>query len=243
MVNHRLINGFRYHEVSPGLFVPGVTSILSATQDNTRFKRWRAKVGQKAVKQSRDAGINRGLYTHKLVERFIAYKNMAAIIPSAATFDLADQDQSEQYKQLGRSILEYASKLDSFVYQERSFYNERFAGTVDLVATQANKVILIDWKTSYKRKTKSQMHDYCLQLATYRELIHHNTDMTIDETRIVLVYSNSSGIGGVNEIIITPTESDQYYAKFLDRLKEFEVKQALFLANLTAFREDLGSFF
>jgi hypothetical protein len=236
MINYKKINGYRYHEVEPGIFLPGVTSILSATADNKYLNKWKQNVGAKKAKEAKTAGIRRGNYTHNLVEQFVNHKLKSEITPTQK-FEVEDTQQTKQYQELGRGILDYAARLDSFLFHERSFYNKLFAGTVDVVAKDGNKTVLIDWKTSHKRKSKQALNDYCLQLSAYRDLIHHNTDITIDEARIVLIYADSDGVGSLQETILTNTDLDRYYSQFLTRVDQFNMKQDQYLLNQKQFQE------
>ena len=236
MVRHKKINGVRYHEVAPDVFLPGVTAVLSATQNNRYLNQWKAKVGVKQAKQAQKAGVNRGKYTHDLIERFVDYRKQSEIVPQPK-FVINDHNQTKQIQQLGRCALDYVTRIDTCLFLETSFFIEdAYAGTPDFVGLKDNKIILFDWKTSYKRKTKSAMGDYCLQLAAYRRLVEENTRNNVDEARVVLFYANEEGHGGVNEVILSAAELDSYYTDFELRLARFQEKQQAYEENLKLFQ-------
>lgn len=68
------------------------------------------------------------------------------------------------------------------VLSEKRLYDDelKFSGKADLIYKKDDKFVLIDWKTSASKSTKSP-----LQLAAYVHLIETNLDIQIDEAKLL----------------------------------------------------------
>lgn len=220
--------GFRMHVTPDGNF-PGVTTVLSATADKSFLRHWKRRVGEKVAEQLKQDGIDRGNFTHNLIEGYLgefSKFDSSDIKPYVLDYLNGNNnrlDLTQQYYRLGKEAIAYVSQLDEIVLVEQGFSSALgYAGSPDCIAMHDGKLVLLDWKTSAKRKTKSGMKDYCVQLAAYRHLIEENTDYRIDEARICLFYSDEEGNGGTNIISLDNSELHELFEQFLTRLVAFK---------------------
>ena len=91
-----------------------------------------------------------------------------------------DTEKSPEYKRF-RSILDVFSDIDGVLAIESGVIHEPlgYAGTVDCIAKFRNKICLIDWKTSKRKKTSwRSCYDYPVQLVAYAAAI--NADPAYD---------------------------------------------------------------
>ena len=147
------INGKRYYITPEGKHYPSVTTVTGML--NAKWiKKWRKSVGEeKANKISRKAAM-RGTRYHQLQEDFLNNILTEERLKEATPLDLMMFNQTK----------ELTSKLGDIYMLEGSMYSNELeiAGRVDCVAEFAGKVSVIDFKTSTRRKSPSQVKSYFL---------------------------------------------------------------------------------
>jgi genome maintenance exonuclease 1 len=151
-------NGRKYI-VGEGRPLPSVTTILSATKDNTHLQEWRERVGEDEAKKitAQATGIGNGM--HKNLENHILG------LPLTGTF----------YAQtLAKLIIRKAfPKITEIWGSEVALYSkELYAGTTDLVGVWEGEPAIMDFKNSLKEKKREWIEDYFCQLAAYS--LSHN---------------------------------------------------------------------
>jgi genome maintenance exonuclease 1 len=111
-------------------------------------------------------------------------------------------------------------RIDSFIATEATVHNDfNYAGTLDLLASMDNRLTVIDYKSSYRKKSSFQIDEHFQQLAAYA-LAHdsmHGT--TIDQAMIFIVYKET-----YNYDILTADSSlfNQYKLMWNDTLKYYK---------------------
>ena len=89
-------------------------------------------------------------------------------------------EDSPEFKRY-RSILDVFNDIDGVLAIESGVIHQPlgYAGTVDCIAEFRNKICLIDWKTSKRRKTSwRSCYDYPVQLVAYAAAV--NADPAYD---------------------------------------------------------------
>ena len=172
------INGKRYYTTPEGKHYPSVTTVTGLLNKKW-IKAWRKKIGEeKANKISRKAA-GRGTRYHHLQEDFLNNKLTEERLASATPLDLMMFNQTK----------ELTSKLGDIYMLEGSMYSNELeiAGRVDCVAEFAGKVSVIDFKTSTRRKSPSQVKSYFLQETAYATMFEEMYGVPIE--RIVTIVS------------------------------------------------------
>ena len=99
-----------------------------------------------------------------------------------------------------------------------------FGGTVDaLVRLNDGSYRLIDYKTSYKRKTRSQVTDYFVQLGFYKLLLEDVYKINIPTAQILMLqYDLESGKRVATQVFdLSTLDLQTYCSKALDRLEQY----------------------
>ena len=172
------INGKRYYTTPEGKHYPSVTTVTGLLNKKW-IKAWRKKIGEeKANKISRKAA-GRGTRYHHLQEDFLNNKLTEERLASATPLDLMMFNQTK----------ELTSKLGDIYMLEGSMYSNELeiAGRVDCVAEFAGKISVIDFKTSTRRKSPSQVKSYFLQETAYATMFEEMYSVPIE--RIVTIVS------------------------------------------------------
>ena len=172
------INGKRYYTTPEGKHYPSVTTVTGLLNKKW-IKAWRKKIGEeKANKISRKAA-GRGTRYHHLQEDFLNNKLTEERLKEATPLDLMMFNQTK----------ELTSKLGDIYMLEGSMYSNELeiAGRVDCVAEFAGKISVIDFKTSTRRKSPSQVKSYFLQETAYATMFEEMYSVPIE--RIVTIVS------------------------------------------------------
>jgi len=170
------INGKRYYTTPEGKHYPSVTTV-TGMMNRVWLAKWKKAVGEeKANKISRKAAM-RGTRYHHLQEDFLNNKLTEERIASATPLDLMMFNQTK----------ELTSKLGDIYMLEGSMYSNelQIAGRVDCIAEFAGKVSVIDFKTSTRKKSPSQVKSYFLQETAYAVMFEEMFGVDID--RIVTI--------------------------------------------------------
>ena len=98
----------------------------------------------------------------------------------------------------------------------------RYAGTIDLIGVMNKNIILVDYKSSYRKKTQEEIDEYFLQLAAYTLAHDWQYKTKIDSIMIFLCMRN----GDHEENTVSLDELKKYQIKWLERLNSFEDKNS-----------------
>ena len=159
------IEGKRLYETPDGAAVASVTTILSATKDNTHLNEWRNRVGHKQAKAITAEASGIGTRMHKYLEKYIEN----GVWPSAGSNPYGQQAEKMAYV-IKESALDH---VDAIWGSEVSLYVPKlYAGTADLIGSYKGNPAILDFKQTNKPKKLEWVEDYFLQLTAYA--IAHN---------------------------------------------------------------------
>lgn len=144
---------------TPSGNLPSVTTILSATSDDSGLQKWRAAIGEEKAKEITLEATTVGTFMHENLERRLVgdpdHKGGMPIRVLAR--NMADCIQSNAWP-----------KINEVWGQEVPLYYEGlWAGTTDLVGMHDGIPSIMDYKNSRKPKTWEYIENYRLQLAAY----------------------------------------------------------------------------
>ena len=134
------INNIRFYSVSENLNVPSVTSILRLTNQN--------KPINFSLNHKTDS-MEIGDYMHKYLEHYVSR-------------DDGFHSDTKNYliaKKLAQIIIDnFINDLDeAWGTEVPVLYKNLYAGTIDLIGIKDEKLSVIDYKSSYRKKTKEEM--------------------------------------------------------------------------------------
>lgn len=143
--------------ITPLGIATGVTSVLSATRDNSELEIWRENMGTTRADFIRDLAAFRGTAHHTNIENYLR----DGLLP---TFSFL----TDPY---WRSTWPFIQTIETTLLQEGALWHPLgFAGTCDAIAYLPEDDLqptLLDWKTSDRPLKKQKIYDYCLQVAAY----------------------------------------------------------------------------
>jgi genome maintenance exonuclease 1 len=158
-------NGKRRYDWGGGIPVPSVTTILSATKDQTHLIEWRKRVGHQKAQEITTEAAGVGSRMHKYLEDYVDTGEW----PGCGTNPYAIKANA-----MGKVILEKAmGDVEEIWGSEVSLYVPNlYAGTTDLVGTYKGQPSIMDFKQTNKPKKLEWVEDYFLQMTAYA--IGHN---------------------------------------------------------------------
>lgn len=202
-------NGDRYYVSPDGSNLSSVTTILSATADNTGLMEWRAWVGDKKADAIRDEATALGSLMHTHLENYIANEPRPGgtnLIRKMAR-NMADVIINEGLKNVS----------EVWAMEEMLYYPEKYAGTADLIGIHNGTPAIMDYKTTNKMKTKDKIDDYFCQGAAYA--VSHNHLFGTDIRKIVIFMVSRDLV--FKEFVIEGDEFDYWVERWNTRLETF----------------------
>ena len=165
-------NNFRYYKIK-NLLVPSVTSILRMSRPTQDYNY--------SVTQSDSFEI--GNIMHDYLDKYITNKNIQT----------ENSKNSKIAINLGNVIINNIfPKVTSFIASEATVHNRfNYAGTLDLLAEIDNKLTIIDYKSSYRKKSSYLIDEHFQQLAAYAMAHDDMHDTNIQQAMIFIVYKES----------------------------------------------------
>ena len=112
------------------------------------------------------------------------------------------------------------SDIDNIRALEATMYSDhlRLGGQADCIAEYKGKLSVIDFKTSNKRKTRSQCYNYFIQCSAYAIMFEERTGIPVDQT-VILMAQQDDG-----PAVFTATR-DEFVPKLLDARDDYELAQ------------------
>jgi hypothetical protein len=158
-------DGKRRYDWGGDIPVPSVTTILSATKDQTHLIEWRKRVGHQKATEITTEAAGVGSRMHKYLEDYI---------DTGAWPDAGSNPYAIKANAMGKVILEKAmSDVEEIWGSEVALYVPNlYAGTTDLVGTYKGQPCIMDFKQTNKPKKLEWVEDYFLQMTAYA--IGHN---------------------------------------------------------------------
>lgn len=144
------LSGRYYQSPKTGKWYPSVTTVVNHEMD-AFWAEWRKDPKNAAISKR---AIKRGNKLHNMVEEYFDKGTVPDRIDEKFTFDI---------------IKPYLDRINKIHAVEDSLYSDTIlmAGRVDCVGEYDGELAIIDFKTSSKRKTESQIQNYFHQTTAY----------------------------------------------------------------------------
>ena len=187
--------------VPAGLVLPSVTTIASSCSPVGKIMaliNWRKRVGdQEANRRTRNA-VERGNWLHAVME------------------DLWNGEDIENHLESNQAFRPYFHSIEGFLETiDRPLLVESaivwycpvkligYAGTFDMLAVlKDGRIVLLDWKTSYKAKAEYQLADYKMQLGAYVQALEQMYGIEIDGAYCAIaIYDPDTGEGEEAQVL------------------------------------------
>lgn len=203
----KTVDGQRLYETPDGELYPSVTTVLKDLSAEG-IAAWRARVGNEVANKVSAQASARGTAVHKLCEDYINNEpdyqdgHMPANI--------------ETFNTLKGLLDKY---LDNVVMQEVPLYSHylKVGGRVDCIGEWNGKLSVIDFKTSKRRKSKSQISSYFMQAAAYCVMFEELTETPITQTIILMSVDN-------DHPLVFKSSRDEYIDMFMEQRAKYREK-------------------
>ena len=165
-------NNFRYYKIEDNL-VPSVTSIL-------RLSRYK----QKDTFSARQAdSFEIGNLMHSYLDKYIRKEEII----------IKDTSNSKIAFQLSKSIIDNIfPNIDKFFASEATIHEDyNYAGRLDLLAEIDGKLTVIDYKSSFRKKSSYQIDEHFQQLAAYASAHDKMFNTKIEQAMIFIAYKDT----------------------------------------------------
>ena len=204
-LDHIMVDDKRLYETPNGNY-PSVTTVLSATTDNSAIDAWRARVGAEAADAKTKRSTDRGTVVHSMCEDYIQGK---------------EQNLSEKMPFLVDLFVQIKKVLDNDVSNvmgiESALYSDiyKVAGRCDLIADFRGVPSIIDYKTSDKVKREDWIENYFLQSSLYSYMLWEMTGVVTKQIVLLIAIEDSN----MCQVIVK--KPSQYIAKAISLVKKY----------------------
>jgi len=140
--------------LTPNGKYPSITTVMGSLSKES-IDNWKKSVGEETANRISKIACSRGTNLHQLCEDYLNNNPLSCKMPDAI--------------ELFYSIKPELNKINNILAQEKVLYSDRLkvAGRVDCIAEYNNVLSVIDFKTSKKIKTESDIETYFLQATFY----------------------------------------------------------------------------
>ena len=173
------VDGKRIYETPNGDKYISITSLLS-NLSKASIQKWRERVGEDAARKITTQASRRGTSVHNICESYIKneYGHLDGRMPNEVD--------------LFSSIQPLLNRIDNIHVVEGSMWSDhlKLAGRTDLIGEFDNRLSVIDYKTSNKKKTWQMCHQYFMQGAFYAVAYEERTGIPVDTIVIIMAVEN-----------------------------------------------------
>jgi len=199
----------RVYQTPDGEKLPSVTTILSATKDQTHLIEWRKRVGEERARQITTEAAGVGTAMHANLERFIAGLERQP----------GNNPVHVQANSMANVIIENGlNDVDEVWAMEQSLYFPGlYSGTTDLVGVYKGEPAVMDYKQTNKPKKEEWVEDYKIQLVAY--ILAHNEVYGTDIRRgVVFMCSRNCEY---QQFEVTPDDFDYWQEEWLKKVEQY----------------------
>lgn len=165
-------NNFRYYKIKEKL-VPSVTSIirLSRLNQNDVFS------------NSQADSFEIGNLMHEILDRYVTNKSI----------NVNENRNSQIAAKLSKTIIDNIfPTIDKFISSEAIIHEGlKYAGRLDLLAEIDGKLTIIDYKSSFRKKSAFLIDEHFQQLAAYAIAHDKMFDTKIESAKIFVAYKGT----------------------------------------------------
>jgi ATP-dependent exoDNAse (exonuclease V) beta subunit len=211
----------RVYETPVGCF-PSITTVLGATANKIWLQRWIESVGEEEANRIKESAAERGTILHNYLERL--YEEYESPTKEQARNFIDSSGLSEEKPFIKKMTVELIKHLlvNNFrsVAQEFVVWDEelKVAGRCDGVGYWNNNLVVIDYKTSRKKKTISQIKDYYLQATFYCNAHNKMFDKKVNSFIILMAVEDGTSV-------VFTGSPNHYLPELKNRIKGFYDKK------------------
>ena len=173
------VDGKRIYETPNGDKYISIPSLLS-NLSKASIQKWRERVGEDTARKITTQASRRGTSVHNICESYIKneYGHLDGRMPNEVD--------------LFSSIQPLLNRIDNIHVVEGSMWSDhlKLAGRTDLIGEFDNRLSVIDYKTSSKKKTWEMCNQYFMQGTFYAIAYEERTGIPVDTIVIIMAVEN-----------------------------------------------------
>ena len=174
-------NNKRIYVTPTGERYPSVTTVLGSL-DKQWIYEWRKRVGEKEANRISAYASTRGTRLHNMCEKYIRND------------DNFSHKQMPLTIEMFKSIQKYIDAIDIVYGNEIPLYSHELmtAGRSDLFCSFKGTKVILDFKSSSKRKNEEDIESYFLQATTYAMMIKELKNIEVPKLIILIAVEGDS---------------------------------------------------
>lgn len=178
----------RVYRVPSGELYPSITSILSKIP-NPGIDAWKERVGEVQAKIISVTATRKGTLVHEAAENYLLNKPYS--------FAPIQRDAREMFDHLKPTL----ARISDLHALETQMWSDKLkvAGTVDCIGRFDDEMCIIDFKTSSRYKSRSDIESYFMQCAAYAVMFWERTGVLIPNIQILM--ANPEGVQIFDETV------------------------------------------
>ena len=171
----------RFYEIGEKRY-PSITTVLSVGKEESPYLRaWKKRVGEEEAARITKESTDIGTAMHSFFELFLKEETL----PQPVTEE--EWTGYEMFRAGKTMIRDYVQEV---IAQEKIVYSDKLkvAGQFDLLCkNRRGEIVLIDFKSTKRKKSKASADNYRLQTAFYRYCIKETMDIDIHHSALFFV--------------------------------------------------------
>ncbi len=212
-LKERYIKGKRHYENPDGHLLPSVTTSLAMISKDG-IDAWKRRVGEAEAKKVLDFAGPTGTQMHAICENYLNNK------------PLDYKDKHPRAYTLFKQLKPELNKINNIMCQEVQLYSDTLgvAGRVDVVAEYEGVLSVIDFKSSRKKKYKSQIKQYQFQSTCYALMFEEMTKKKVGQIVILITADDESVVPFV-------FDKEQFIEPLKNVLEDYHLRHEFEISN------------
>ena len=194
-------DGSRVYKTPSGRAYPSVTTV-TGQYNKAAIIEWRNRVGETEASRISSTAARRGTRVHTLCESYLNNEFVEPNMFDAETF---------------KAIKPYLNNIQDIHCLETPLYSDHLevAGTVDCIAKYNGKMSVIDFKTSKRKKSRDDIHNYFMQCSAYAVAFEERTGVPVGKIVIIMAVDD-------DDTIIFEENRDEWINGFISLRKDYK---------------------
>ena len=194
-------DGSRVYKTPSGRAYPSVTTV-TGQYNKAAIIEWRNRVGEAEANRISSTAAKRGTRVHTLCESYLNNEFVEPNMFDAETF---------------KAIKPYLNNIQDIHCLETPLYSDHLevAGTVDCIAKYNGKMSVIDFKTSKRKKSRDEIHNYFMQCSAYAVAFEERTGVPVGKIVIIMAVDD-------DDTIIFEENRDDWINGFISLRKDYK---------------------
>lgn len=173
----------RFYINPDGVAYPSITTVLGSFIKDS-IEEWRDRVGNEEAQRVMHHACTRGTAMHAIAERYLNNEK-----------PLFKKEDMPHTRCLFNSIKPIIDKnINEVILQECPLYSDilQCGGRLDLLARYCDILSIVDFKTSRRRKTASDISNYFQQATAYALMFEERTGIQIPQIVIIMAIDDDA---------------------------------------------------